>query len=337
MIPSDAVTPVVEQFHVLNLSWFAALFDTANWLFSMFVILEIVTTTMRMMIGGVLLWDILADTLFRLCFFKWLIFNADWVIPHAINGFIQLGAGASGIPVLNPESVVAQGISVCVKLVKGMGAWGLLTHPISVLVGFAAALVVFVAFIFIAIQLAVTLIESYLVTGVGVLLLGFAGWGGTRGISMNYVTYIVGVGVKLLVIYLLIGAGQTLAIMWANMISTFDAQNLAAPLDIAAGAAVFGLVVWKIPSLTASLLVGSLGFGLSEVVYATRDAVTSTTNVLRGAGNMMPRSPSPTTPGGSTPGGSNGAGGPQGSRGPSPAATQASVSQGLGNLNGRRP
>src|SRR6266508_4388826 len=57
-----------------------------------------------------------------------------------------------------------------------------------------AAFGVLFAFLLIALQLLFTLIESYIVTGAGVFLLGFAAFRGTATISERYLGYVVAVG-----------------------------------------------------------------------------------------------------------------------------------------------
>jgi type IV secretion system protein TrbL len=135
------------------------------------------------------------------------------------------------------------------------------------------------AYFVIAIQLSLTLIESYIVTGGGVLLLGFGAFRGTASISEKYLSYVVAVGVKLFVIYLIVGAGATLAPLWASFITQENMQTFSTPLAILGGAAAYGLVAWQIPSLAASAVSGAVGMGIHEAigttVMATRLAMSS--------------------------------------------------------------
>ena len=71
------------------------------------------------------------------------------------------------------------------------------------------AVVIFIAYLAIAIQFVVAMVESYLVIGAGVIFLGFGGSRWTAAYVERYIAYAVSVGMKILVLYLLVGAGMT--------------------------------------------------------------------------------------------------------------------------------
>ncbi len=121
-------------------------------------------------------------------------------------------------------------------------------------------------FLLIALQLLFTLIESYIVTGAGVFLLGFAAFRGTATISERHLGYVVAVGIKLFVIYLIIGAGMTLAIQWGEAITPATMASFAGPLSIMAAALAYGAIAWHVPSVAASAISGTVGFGTSELL-----------------------------------------------------------------------
>jgi cell division protein FtsA len=95
---------------------------------------------------------------------------------------------------LNPQSVFMQGVFIAGKLCYEMAGWGFFAHPIESLLGFFVAAGIIVCYLLIAGQLLLTLIESYIVCGAGVFMLGFGGWHGTSEIASRYISYIVGVG-----------------------------------------------------------------------------------------------------------------------------------------------
>jgi type IV secretion system protein TrbL len=280
MAPIDAFTPMTEAFHAATGQWFGQLFQMANWVFTLLVTAEIVTTMMLRLGSGAFFWTILMDRLFRLCFFKFVLFNAGWLIPSVINGFVYAGSTASGaIGDLNPESIFVQGIGIAAKLCYQMAGWGFYTHPLESLLGFFVAACIIVAYIVIAGQLFLTLIESYIVCGAGVFMLGFGGWHGTSEIANRFMSYIVAVGTKLFMLYLIIGLGASLANIWAQMINEVTIMNFYTEYGVLGGIVGFALVAWKIPSVTSSLLTGALGMGLQEAIETTSFAtrmVTST-------------------------------------------------------------
>src|SRR2546426_12357578 len=74
-----------------------------------------------------------------------------------------------------------------------------------------AALIIALAYVVIAAQLALVLIESYIVLGGGVLFLGFAAFRGTAAFADNLIAYTFGVGVKVFLLYLIVGLGSQIA------------------------------------------------------------------------------------------------------------------------------
>src|SRR5260370_18088983 len=118
------------------------------------------------------------------------------------------------------------------------------------------------------------MVESYRVIGGGVIFLGFGGSRWTAAYVERYIAYAVSVGMKILVLYLLVGAGMTLSQGWIAV-----AQNAAASsdpartgFDLAAAAVMFLCVCWMSPKISSAMLgglasmrggdVGGVGIGL---------------------------------------------------------------------------
>ena len=107
-----------------------------------------------------------------------------------INGFVYAGSTASGvIGDLNPQSIFMQGVCIAGKLCYQMAGWGFFAHPLESLLGFfVGGVALSCAYLVIAGQFLLTLIESYIVCGAGVFMLGFGGWHGTSEIASRYVS-----------------------------------------------------------------------------------------------------------------------------------------------------
>jgi type IV secretion system protein TrbL len=133
----------------------------------------------------------------------------------------------------------------------------------------------------IAIEMATTLIESYLLTGAGVFVLGFAAFRGTASISERYLSFTIGIGLKLLVIYLLVGAGTTLAPAWIALINDTTMLDFYTPFTIAFAAVLYATVAMRISQLAASLASGSVSMSFHDVL----GAATSATRAVGTAGN----------------------------------------------------
>jgi type IV secretion system protein TrbL len=121
------------------------------------------------------------------------------------------------------------------------------------------AVVIFIAYLAIAIQFVFALVESYLVIGGGCILLGFGGSRWTAPYVERYLAYSVSVGLKILILYLLVGAGMTLSQGWAQV--ALGIGNSAEPartgFDLAAAAIMFLAVCWMSPKLASAILGGA--------------------------------------------------------------------------------
>jgi type IV secretion system protein TrbL len=265
----DALSPIHLHFLVAAQHWFPALWAAANWVFNTLLIAEIVTFVIARQASSTMFFGLFIDRVFRILLFKLILINAGTLIPALINGFIEMGSRAGGVNALNPQAVAVQGLVLMTKMFWEMMDWGLLLHPMSVLAGTFCAIGVALAYLVIAFTLSLALIEMYIVTGAGVFLLGFGGWNGTSGITHRYLSYTVGVGTKLFMTYLLIGAGDVLVHLWSDMVTSITIENFSTPFAILMGVAAFGLSVWTIPSLTSSLLTGSIGMGVMESLQTT--------------------------------------------------------------------
>ena len=127
------------------------------------------------------------------------------------------------------------------------------------------ALGVVMAFAIIAGQLLITLIESYIVIGAGVFMLGFTGSRWTLVFGEKYVGYAVSVGIKLFMLELIVGLGFDLGQQWGSLF----ANGIAPPetyIEVVGAALVFGFLAWQIPSLAASLMNGAPRMTLGSFV-----------------------------------------------------------------------
>ena len=195
------------------------------------------------------------------------LFAPSW-IPMIVSSFIQAGQAASGFDSLNPSTVLQQGIDISVGLFdQALDITGFWKMPLWVLV---VPIVVVVSFAVIAGILLVTLIESFVVIGGGVLLLGFAGSRWTIGFAEGYLVYAVRVGVKLFVIYLLIGIGMSLPETWLATLETVNPGDPRFFMEVMGGSLIFAMIIWRVPEFTASMLGARAGFGM-ERAYSTSD------------------------------------------------------------------
>jgi len=242
--------------------------------------------------------------------FFWFIANGPALASSVINWFIGVGTNYGGT---NPLELVAGCFAAayafftaadmahsatqislvtlglppsCVWIFGGIGACPVApiaaasnSHPIFVLLAQGLGLMIMLATAGIVLQFAIITIESYLVMSVGILYIGFAGSRFTMPFSQGYFSYMVNVGTKLMVTYIMLGiaqkelfpilAGAGIALLGSSMISMGFSDAVA--IAGAAMAAVYIVLtmglIWTIPAFTAALLSGqsqSSGFAILQ-------------------------------------------------------------------------
>src|ERR1700676_306640 len=179
-------------------------------------------------------------------------------IPAIMDSFHILGQNASAVGPLGPSAIVGFGVNMSVDLLSSLKGADFLTGFSSSMALVFCAVLIFIAYLAIAIQFVVAMVESYLVVGAGVIFLGFGGSRWTGASVERYIAYAVSVGMKILVLYLLVGAGMTLSQGWIAV-----AQNAAASpdpartgFDLAAAAVMFLCVCWMSPKISSAMLGG---------------------------------------------------------------------------------
>ncbi len=188
-------------------------------------------------------------------FFFTLLKMSDTWIPMIINSFTQIGQDAAGSGASStPDQIVSTGWSTALAMYQAVANKGLtdkiaMTIPVT-----ALSILCFLSFLFVAVQLLVTLIETYIAIGAGIIMLGFGGSRWTTDMASKYMQYAVGTGVKLMVIYLIVGAGQTLF----DQNAMIDANQIIKSCMTAMGAGfVYAYLAFQIPSIASSMMSGS--------------------------------------------------------------------------------
>jgi len=152
-------------------------------------------------------------------FYALLVFGPTW-IPAIVDSFTQLGQQASGVGPLQPGAVFQRGLDLGGALFGGASNAGFLANFGTSMAMVFAAILTFVAFCFISIQLVAALVESYIVVAAAFFFLGFGGSRWSAPYVEKYIALAVGVGVKIMILYLLIGVGMSLSAGWVALAQT---------------------------------------------------------------------------------------------------------------------
>jgi type IV secretory pathway TrbL component len=163
------------------------------------------------------------------------------------------------------------------------------------------ALIVSAAFVIVAVDLLITLAKAYLMTGLGVMLLGFGGNRFTASAAEGYFTSVLRIGVRLLFYYAVLAVGMQIVAQWqaalaaackpvtatvplitsyyvppSSIVTTVCSGSIPATdmFYYGALAAVFAALSVAVPSMAADLVGGTVGLALAHAFEAAYTAQT---------------------------------------------------------------
>lgn len=197
-------------------------------------------------------------------FFAWLVTNWHSLTLTVINGFAKLGLQASGGGSIGdftraPTKAVEAGLSVVIDLIKYIGdlaqqnaGFGALMHIDMIIVAAVAAIGILLAFIILAIEIAVTIIEFYIVTLIAFVVVPFGVLSQTSFLAEKAIGYVVSVGFKFMALAVIAGVG----------INIFETYTLSPQPTVAEEAglllsAIFLMMLsLKVPAIAGAMISG---------------------------------------------------------------------------------
>jgi len=189
-----------------------------------------------------------------------LLLNGPVWIPLIIDSFVGAGSAAGGSGGLSPSEVFTTGLDNAATMLEGIKNMSLWDDFASIVIAGLSAIVIVLAFAVIAGQLLVALVESYIAISAGLLFLGFGGSRWTTDFVQKFIGYAVATGVKLFMLYLIIGIGNTQAQTWKAMLATIGTPGVPVfniILTVLGGSVLLMFMAIQIPAMAASMLAGS--------------------------------------------------------------------------------
>jgi type IV secretion system protein TrbL len=210
----------------------------------------------------------LIKKLLVISFFYAVLINGQTWIPAIVNSFAQLGANAAGVPMAqNPSDMMAQGLQIASDLFTKVSGTALLTQPGSAMATILAACIVLLSYLIITLHYVVTKLEAIIVMSAGYIFLGFGGSRWTSPYFERYISFAVSTGVRLMLIYLMLGVFKTISNNWIATMNGYTAdQPLAQIFPTLMSMLLFAFASWMIPKMAASLASGTLGSGAADLV-----------------------------------------------------------------------
>jgi type IV secretion system protein TrbL len=297
--PQSGPSDLLDVYKNATTTWVSTAFGYANKLFGLLAVIDFTWAMIVLFLERHELEGWIAGFLKKLMtisFFYALLINQSTWFPAIINSFVQIGQQAGGVSgYLNPSSILWTGVQIsgailaaCLPsatasatvggvvgvLVPGAGAALTAASLIPALVALFCALLIFLAYVVITLTFIMATVESYVVMSAGLIFLGFGASRWTVPYTERYISLVVSTGVRLMVLYMIIGLGQTLSTTWVQeasqiALSTAGLQSL---FGLLASVIVFMALAWQVPKLASSVLQGSLQMGSSDLIAPAMSA-----------------------------------------------------------------
>ena len=217
--------------------------------------------------------DLIVSIVFKLlaiCFFYFVLINfAPTWIPLIIQSFAQMGStvGGTTIAQLSPSAVFQQGITLAGALFTRAAQGNFLTEVTGVLESLPAMLILMFSFAFVALKLLITLAEADIVLAGALPMLGFLGSRWTSLWGEKYFGYAVSVGVKLMMLYLVIGLGSEIFTDEQNFFSGDTGPPTFSDMyQYALAAFLYAGVAWSVPSIAGAVMSGAPAMGIGGLI-----------------------------------------------------------------------
>ena len=265
---------IANQYRDASRLWRPRLIPVAQQLFMLLASIEFVVSGIIWTLRKDSLDDIAAKFLLKftlVAFLLALITSFTFWIPPIVNGFAAAGERAIGAGgTVSPSGIIDIGRETSLSMLGALDAGVMLTNPAMAIYGAIAAMIVALAYTAIAAMLVLVLVESYVVLGGGVLFLGFSAFRGTAAFAENLIAYTFGVGIKIFMLYLIVGLGSQIARGWIPLIQSSTFFGPASPLfQVVGGAVIFAVLAIRVPNAVASRLSGGSSFGIANALRAT--------------------------------------------------------------------
>ena len=266
-----APSAILNQYRAQRTTWFTTVWPYANTLFGILAVIEFSWSAAVMLLdkSDLQSWtSALLRKMMWLGAFYALLINGRYWIPAITDSFELIGQRASGTGPMSPSDVFTRGIDIAGALMATSSTAAFFTNLGTSLAMVFTGIITALAFIAITVQFVVAMVESYLIVAAGFIFVGFGGSRWTAPYVERYIGLGVATGVKIMLLYLLIGTGMNLSVDWMT-----DAQKIASnsspamsALEIMGASIIFMMLCWQIPKLFAAVLGGSPALSGGDLV-----------------------------------------------------------------------
>jgi type IV secretion system protein TrbL len=277
--PSD-VSTVLEQFHAQIGNWRTAAFDVAIGLFAILVVIEFAVLGMRLFAEKADAADIFAAVARQFIIsglFYYLILQGPTLMQAVVDGYVRYAQLASGVNSLAVSDLAADGLDIMESLMVGVVVAGGTLSFLTAGLLLVCTIVIGFAYWYLVKTYVMAIVQTYLAVNAAFIQ---AGWGGSRFTSNYAERYIEGAmhaGIRLMVLYLIVGVGRAMAPGWIATAQTamIGTTGLMTTLTLTFSICVFSALA-NLDKVAAAIWSGSPQFGAHDLRGAYAPAVGAT-------------------------------------------------------------
>lgn len=318
---------IIETFQQATSGWISNIVPIANSLFWALAGIDFIWTCITLVLHHDDLKTWMAGFVKKLLsigFFAALLTNGQTWIADIVNFFISAGgtAGGTQISSINASSIMGVGISIAGTMITGgPNAPGVASRVVSLfvnpqgniataLVMVIGAFIIVLSFVMIALHFVMAMAEAYITISAGYIFLGFGGSRWTTPYLEKYLGMVVSAGVRIMVLEMIIGLGNTMASEWSQMATTIcTTPSMLSVTGIIAGGttsstwsgiqlefalissiAIFAMCCWTVPKIAANVASGSLSMSGSDLTGSAVGGAAAA-GAMAGAVMGSPKSP----------------------------------------------
>ncbi len=283
--PQSGPSDLLDVYKNATAQWSSVAFGYANKLFGLLAVIDFAWAMIILFIEGQELQGWIAGFLKKfmtISFFYAVLINQSTWFPAIVNSFVQIGQQAGGVSgYLNPSDILYTGLkiggsllaatvpnaaagAVLGTIVPGAGIVGLIPSLLALF----CAIVIVLAYVVITFTFIMATVESYVVMSAGIIFLGFGASRWTVPYTERYFSTVISTGVRLMVIYMIVGLGNTMSATWIQQAQNLplSLEGLQSLLGLLATVLIYMALAWQVPKLASSLLSGSLQMGSSDLI-----------------------------------------------------------------------
>lgn len=253
----ELIKTITNKFESITGNWHENLRPATIGLFWILATISFTYTAITMTIRGADFTDIMLELVKMILVFGlwiYIIENSIDIVNSIINSLTQAANIASGVSSdVSPGSIINNGVTLATNIIDQSGFFDAPIYGIL-------ALVALIAYLFIAATIFVVLVESYIVTGAGIILLGFSGSPWTSDIAKKYLIFSFSIGIKLFATIIVARFGEELV---RDQLTTSSAIK-----QIFAVTGVLCMIAYltnRIPAMAQSMINGASSSGPNDV------------------------------------------------------------------------